>query len=48
MMLVLMLSSIEEREWWRGWSPLGPISSHCRSRLVACFPRVRLNFGRRR
>lgn len=27
---------------------MGPISSHCRSSLVACFPRVRLSFGIRR
>lgn len=31
-----------------GWRLLGPISSHCRSILVACFPSVRLIFGTRR
>lgn len=48
MIFVSMLSNIAVSELCIGWSPLGPISSHCRSSFVACFPSARFSFGIRR
>lgn len=47
-MFVSMLSNIEDTKLCVGWSPFGPISSHCRSSFVACFPNTRFSFGMRR
>lgn len=48
MILVLILSNIEDRVKCRGWRPLGPISIHWRSSFVACLPSTRLSLGRER